>query len=172
MEDYFLVEIGASLNLPDMSVDITQLATNAVGATCESSNGTPFGQAEFEELYHNLTHISAGVAVGAGVDMAAIVAGLNLSVETNVPLGSITIATLTQCLAFQTDVASGPAFTPATAVMAVVQASVSSATASQGGASPTAESGGSSYRFDSECSWMTKVCFCLVVGVAGIFISL
>ncbi|KAJ9494740.1 hypothetical protein H2202_009816 [Exophiala xenobiotica] len=142
----FVFDLVASLNLPDMSVAITQLATDAVDASCESSNDTPFGQAEFEELYHNLTHISANVAFDAGLDMKASVRGLGLETEIGDSLASVTIATFpTQCLAFRTDVASGPAFTAATAAMAVVQASVSSATASQGGASPTAESGGSSY---------------------------
>ncbi|KAK5404258.1 hypothetical protein LTR06_009817 [Exophiala xenobiotica] len=169
----FVFDLVASLNLPDMSVAITQLATDAVDASCESSNDTPFGQAEFEELYHNLTHISANVAFDAGLDMKASVRGLGLETEIGDSLASVTIATFpTQCLAFRTDVASGPAFTAATAAMAVVQASVSSATASQGGASPTAESGGSSYRFVPGCSSTKKMCFCLVVGVAGIFMSL
>ncbi|KIW27555.1 uncharacterized protein PV07_07283 [Cladophialophora immunda] len=194
-------EVGTSLDLPKATVAITQLATDAVNASCANSSEAPAYQADFEHLFHSLTHVAMGVELGVGFDMSAEVDLLpHLDFSSSWELATVPVAALpTRCLAFQTDAPSGPGFTPAASAFAKVQAqalasasSASSASAAaasatatkQGGSGGSSGQGGQGGSANSAANaasgrmdaWlnspMERLCFYAFLVVAGLFINL
>ncbi|KIW87165.1 uncharacterized protein Z519_12276 [Cladophialophora bantiana CBS 173.52] len=193
--DAVSAEVGTSFDLPKATVAITQLATDSVNASCAQSSDAPAYQAEFEHLFHNLTHVAVGVELGVGFDMTAEVDLLpKLDFSSSWELATVPVAALpTRCLAFQTDAPSGPGFTPAVSALAKVQAqalaSASSSAAAaasaaattqsrsgeskgQNGSPTSTENAASGPKYTHLDSPTEIVCFYAFFIVAGLFMSL
>ncbi|EXJ66174.1 uncharacterized protein A1O5_10790 [Cladophialophora psammophila CBS 110553] len=142
MLDAVSAEVGTSFDLPKATVAITQLATDSVNASCAQSSDAPAYQADFEHLFHNLTHVAMGVELGVGFDMSAEVDLLpKLDFSSSWELATVPVAALpTRCLAFQTDAPSGPGFTPAVSALAKVQAQALASASSSAAAAAAAAS--------------------------------
>ncbi|KIW76187.1 hypothetical protein Z517_10933 [Fonsecaea pedrosoi CBS 271.37] len=184
-------EVGTSLDLPKATVAITQLATTSVNASCADSSEASAFQADFEQQFHNLTHVAMGVELGAGFDMSARVDLLpNLAFSSALELATVPVAALpTRCLVFQTDAPSGAGFTPAVSALAQVQAravasasaaSASSASAAAASAAAT-DQGGSANSAENAApgrmgAWldspMERTCFYVLLVTACLFMSL
>lgn len=131
-----LAEAGASIDLPFVNASIKQLATTHTNSNCETSDGTPVGEADFARVFRNLTHIAPVAGLGVNIDVALVAdvpglknrefAGSKVLMSKGVPLS-------TACLAFQTTATAGPGFAPATAVLAEMKAQ-ETAKGSNGGA--------------------------------------
>ncbi|KIX09401.1 uncharacterized protein Z518_00480 [Rhinocladiella mackenziei CBS 650.93] len=189
MFDLLFAEVGTYLDLPKTTVTITQLATDTVNAQCDNRSDDaplPAHEADFEDLFHNLTHVAGGFELGVGVDMRAGVDGLpRLDFSSAWPLATVPVAALpTKCLAFQTDAPSGPGFTPAVSALAEVQAQADEQTQGSNGAEGSGSSGNGNGNESSEEngashngfvafeSVQRKICFCVFFLVAGLFVSL
>ncbi|OAL22751.1 hypothetical protein AYO22_06933 [Fonsecaea multimorphosa] len=200
--DSLSAEVGTSFDLPKATVVITQLATDSVNASCANSSEAPAYQADFEDLFHSLTHVAMGVELGVGLDMSAEVDLFpHLDFSSSLELATVPVAALpTRCLAFQTEAPSGPGFTPAVSALAQVQAqalasasasassvSAASAAAASAAATKQSQSGGSSGQggeansvvnvaSGSMGTWLNSrtqsACFYAFFIVAGVFMSL
>jgi hypothetical protein len=131
LDDSIYAEAGAFLNLPQTTIDITQLATAEVDANCNSSNGTAADEIDFRKVYRNLTHISPAAQIGFGF-------GLNVGAQSPGVQAGVGYATAitplhtsfplpTACLAFQRPVSGEAGFVPAATALSSVKAAVASA---------------------------------------------
>ncbi|KAF2001105.1 hypothetical protein P154DRAFT_575483 [Amniculicola lignicola CBS 123094] len=84
---------GPYLTLPSVKINVTQLATNDVGANCESGGDSDI---KFEDAFQNLTHVnySLNIAAGLGMDVGIIPLSKDLF--------DIELLGTTHCLVYQT----------------------------------------------------------------------
>ncbi|KAL0259918.1 hypothetical protein SLS55_005661 [Diplodia seriata] len=125
-DDDLLAEAGTYLDLPVANVNITQLASAQHNANCESVDTPPADEAEFDKNFANLTHIAAGVDIGAGADFrvqAQLPVVKDPSFVTSWSIASMPATTLpTACLVYQsTGAPAGAAFTPAATKFATMK---------------------------------------------------
>lgn len=119
---------------------LTQIATDTFDANCErlaAATNSDTDEADLlQDIFQNLTHITTGYEVGVGLDLQAganldlgLVDVKNIEFTTSLPLLSTQLDRLaaTQCLVFQPDATSGPAFAKATKALADAQSSVAAA---------------------------------------------
>lgn len=188
--------------MPKTTVVLKQIATDTFDVNCEPlANTTKSGdQEDLQDFFQNLTHISTGYEVGIGLDFHAgtnfdlgVFTVKNLEFTSSLPLLSTQLNQLaaTQCLVFQPDATSGPAFAKATKALADAQsvvaaaassssaaaaaaaaASASSASASASAANPGKESAAHSAQVLALRSLVQKLWLYGAVFMGGLFLSL
>ncbi|KAJ9604025.1 hypothetical protein H2200_011548 [Cladophialophora chaetospira] len=179
LENLITAEVGTSFDLPKTTVTITQLATDAVDATCDKSNGedvVPAFQSNFEDLFQNLTHIATQVELGIGLVVQAGISALpRLDLSSSIELASLPVAALpTQCLAFQTQATGLPGFTPAASALKAVQASASTSSSASAAAARSSEAASNGRGMDNSASgWRhsgvaARNSLCAIVVVMGL----
>ncbi|KAF1851563.1 uncharacterized protein K460DRAFT_413105 [Cucurbitaria berberidis CBS 394.84] len=87
------LEGGPYVSLPEIKMNVTQLATDKFGADCNTQGKT---DVKFKDAFKNLTHVDYGIGLAAGFGVQ--VGLLPFSTE----LLSPTLTHTTQCLAYQT----------------------------------------------------------------------
>ena len=146
---------------------ISQLATTSVDALCDAANNlnnTQAYEADFQHLFHNITHVAAEVELGIEFDMQAQISEMpKLDLSTSINLATVPATALpTQCLVFQTGTDSATGFTPAASVLKAVQVSASasaasaSAAASSNAAHQSGPSGTRRTGYGELCTWMER----------------
>ncbi|OJD28968.1 gpi anchored protein [Diplodia corticola] len=138
-DDDLLAEAGTYLDLPVANVNITQLASGQHDSNCEPVDAPPAAEADFDRSFANLTHIAAGVDIGAGADFrvqAQLPVVRDPSFATSWSIASMPATTLpTACLVYQsTGAPAGAAFTPAATKFAAMQQQQQQGQAGAGGA--------------------------------------
>ncbi|ORY14371.1 hypothetical protein BCR34DRAFT_599152 [Clohesyomyces aquaticus] len=89
---------GPYIDLPFVNTTITQLATDAVDANCNSGKATT--NTKFKDAFKNLTHIEAIMGLEIGVELKAEIPGPDQ--EKSFDIWNMSTPLATQCLAFQT----------------------------------------------------------------------
>lgn len=109
-----IVEISAGpyMDLPSFNLTTKQLATDNIGANCETDGDT---DVKFKDAFQNLTSVDFSVGVEAG--FIANFEALLASYEPSVSLVGAAVPVATQCLVWQ-DEGDTKKFVPATAVLA------------------------------------------------------
>jgi hypothetical protein len=89
---------GPYISLPTVTMNVTQMTTESVGANCEASGDT---DVRFTDAYENLMHVDYSLGIDAGLHMGIDLIGIE-AVEFSVPVWSTTLLAATQCFAYQT----------------------------------------------------------------------
>lgn len=140
---------------------VTQLATDDVGANCETTGDTDI---KFKAAYRNLTHVDYQVGIAAGLKAEV---GLVYQKEIDIlPFKAIPIAT--QCLAWHTE-GGTTQLAPATAVLAAITAPPTPSGAANGGNGDKGKNAAGALRnpFNgASVQGILVITFCLVSAVA------
>ncbi|TLD39213.1 putative gpi anchored protein [Venturia nashicola] len=129
--DAILAEASAYVDHPSEKITITQLSTANTDANCESADGAPLSEANFNQVYSNLTYISTEASLSAGLDVTIGAMLPPLSDKAFVwdtVLTEISLPQHTACLVYQEskDSTTGGSFATASSVFAEMKALASS----------------------------------------------
>jgi hypothetical protein len=130
-DDHILAEAAAYIDHPSENVKIRQLSTSNTDASCDGTDGIPFTEASFNQVFSNLTHIGPEVNIKAGLDIrieADIPALSDKAFEWGTVLMETSFPQPTACLVYQKSKGSavGGSFAAASTVFAEMKALASS----------------------------------------------
>jgi hypothetical protein len=129
--DHILAEAATFIDHPSEYIKFTQLSTSETDASCKSTDGIPFAEANFNQVFSNLTNIAPKVNFKAGLDVR-IEADIPALVEKAFVWDTILMETSfpqpTACLVYQKSKGNvlGGSFATASAVFAEMKALASS----------------------------------------------
>jgi hypothetical protein len=151
------------LDAPTINTTITQLATSAYNATCDSS---PDVNGKFKDAFKNLTHIESSIAIGVGLDLEVALDYITVDpVYMELPLIGLAKPFPTACLAYGTK--------PGETGLVAATAAIAEVTGGPGLGKPT--SGSSSLiharrPFGWNSTW--EICLGMLMTVGAAFMSL
>jgi hypothetical protein len=166
LDDIVDVGVGVYLDMPSINTTITQLATSAVNATCDTAPGK---NTTFESAFKDLTHIESDISFAVGVDAKAVAkVGIikNQEAYTSLPLFETSRPLATACLAFGEKPGGGKGLVTATATTTVVAQST--------GAAGEMASNPLSFVYDGRRGWFGawEGCLAVLMVVAAAFTAL
>lgn len=126
-----LAEAAAYVDHPSEKITMTQLSTANTDASCKGTDGVPFAEANFNQVFSNLTHIAPEVSLVAGLDVrieAMVPALSDKAFVWGTVLTETSFPQPTTCLVYQKSKGSaiGGSFVTASAVFAEMKALASS----------------------------------------------